>query len=139
MTNKTRGNKEHLPLTVKTLSALVFEQSGRLFASAPAAVSHKENGTAVAKCQLSFSISPHRLRRPGRCDLNKHKGGRAFDIWSTSAPAEERRAPDPRVSPQKKKRIASQRCSRNTEPNPPTGSPRPSTPSAPPSSLSLCA
>lgn len=67
------------------------------------------------------------------CNLNKHKGNRAFDIRSTSAPGRGEGAPDPHVSPQKRKNYITDvqqeystfRASHCT--------------STPPPSLSLCA
>lgn len=54
------------------------------------------------KCQLLVSLSPHCLRCTSRCNLNKHKGNSVWYLehigcgWGV-------RAPDPCVSPQKRK------------------------------------
>lgn len=65
------------------------------------------------------------------CNLNKHKGNRAFDIRSTSAPGRGEGAPDPHVSPQKKEELH-HRCAAGIQR-------LPHRTSTPPSSLSLCA
>ena len=67
------------------------------------------------------------------CNSNKHKGNRAFDIRSTSAPGRGEGAPDPHVSPQKRKNYITDVQQEYS------AFPTSHCTSTPPPSLSLCA